>query len=163
MSTGATSIRRADAGDASGLAALINRAFLVEEFFVDGDRTNVDEIAAKMREGIFLAAEDEGELVGCVYAERRSDGRGYIGLLAVDPVRKGGGIGKILMAAAEDWCRAAGCAMVDLSVVSVRTELFPFYASLGYVEQGAAPFDVRPTKLPCHFVLLTKVLAGSTS
>jgi GNAT superfamily N-acetyltransferase len=163
VSSTATTIRRAALRDASGLAAVINRAFLVEEFFVDGDRTHVDEIAAKMREGIFLAAEDDGELVGCVYAQRRSDGRGYIGLLAVDPLRKGRGVGKILMAAAEEWCRAAGCAMVDLSVVSVRTELFPFYASLGYVERGVAPFADRPTKLPCHFVVLTKPLADSTS
>ena len=94
-----------------------------------------------------------------MYAERRPDGRGYVGLLAVDPPRKGHGIGKILMLAAEGWCRESGCSVVDLSVVSVRTELFPFYAALGYVEQSVAPFGEKPTKLPCHFVIMTKPLA----
>jgi GNAT superfamily N-acetyltransferase len=152
-------VRRANAADVRGLTALINRAFLVEAFFVDGDRTNAGDVADKMRAGVFLAAEDAGGLAGCVYAEHRPGARGYIGLLAVDPSRKGQGIGRLLMQAAEDWCRESGCTAVELSVVSLRQELFPFYGALGYEEHSVEPFDVRPTKLPCHFVVMTKPLA----
>ena len=40
----AISVRTAAATDAPALAALINRAYSIESFFVDGDRTNAVEI-----------------------------------------------------------------------------------------------------------------------
>jgi len=98
--------------------------------------------------------------VGSVYAERGSTGRGYIGLLAVEPELKGRGTGKRLMQSAEEWCRSAGCADVDIRVVNVRTELFPFYAALGYDVLSEQPFADLPTKVPCHFVVMTKRLQG---
>ena len=38
----AASCRRAGREDAAALAELVNRAYSIEEFFVDGDRTDAD-------------------------------------------------------------------------------------------------------------------------
>ena len=55
-----------------------------------------------------------------------------------------------MIAAAEAHCRDAGCVALDINVVNLRTELPPFYRTLGYVETGSAPFtDPRATR-PCQ-------------
>jgi predicted N-acetyltransferase YhbS len=151
-------LRLATAPDASAIAALINAAFEVERFFVEGSRTNVDEILDYMRRGTFLVAEGGGRMTGCVYFEIQGE-RGYFGLLAVDPKEKGRGLGRTLVADVEDRLRRAGCQAVDIRVVNLRTELVPFYRRLGYEETGTEPFPT-PTKRPCHFVRMAKTLAA---
>lgn len=48
---------------------------------------------------------------------------------------------------------------MDLRIVNLREELPPFYRRLGYVETGTAPFQEEiKSKLPCHFVLMSKPL-----
>jgi GNAT superfamily N-acetyltransferase len=140
------------------LARVINGAFRVEQPFIEGDRINPDGVRAYMEKGKFLLAEDAAGLAGCVYVELRGD-RGYLGLLGVDPSRQGTGLGRKLMAAAQDFFRQAGCVAVDLRVVSARTSLPSFYRHLGYLETGTAPFapDV-PAKVPCHYILMSKPL-----
>ena len=138
---------------------LINAAFIVERVVIDGDRTNPENVRALMNTGAFLLAEDAVGLVGCVYVERRGE-RSYVGLLSVDPQRQSMGFGRQLVAAAEDYSREIGCRAIDLRIVSARAELLPFYRRLGYIENGTAPFpaDVQ-TKVPSHFILMTKPLA----
>jgi GNAT superfamily N-acetyltransferase len=152
-------IRVAQSADVEDLAALINIAFRVELPFIDGDRINPDGVRAYMKKGKFLLAEDSAGLAGCVYVELRGD-RGYLGLLGVEPRRQGTGLGRKLMAAAEDFFRDAGCVAADLRIVSARTPLPAFYRHLGYVETGTAPFphDVQ-AKVPCHYILMSKSLA----
>jgi GNAT superfamily N-acetyltransferase len=140
------------------LAALINIAFRVELPFIEGDRINPGGVRAYMGKGKFLIAEDSAGLVGCVYAELRSD-RGYLGLLGVEPRRQGTGLGRRLMDAAEEFFRDAHCVAVDLRIVSARTPLPGFYRHLGYVETGTAPLPPdAPVKVPCHFILMSKLL-----
>jgi GNAT superfamily N-acetyltransferase len=80
-------------------------------------------------------------------------------LLGVDPPRQGAGLGRRLMDAAEHYFREAGCRAVDLRIVSARIPLPAFYRHLGYVETGAAPFPPdAPAKVPCHFILMSKLL-----
>jgi GNAT superfamily N-acetyltransferase len=98
-------------------------------------------------------------MTACVYVELRGS-RGYFGLLSVDPDRQRSGLGKRLIAAAEEFCREAGCDAMDMRIVNLREELPAFYRKLGYAECGRSEFpaDVA-TKLPCHFVEMTKPLA----
>ena len=111
-----------------------------------------------METGKFLVAEDSGGFAGCVYVEVRQ-GRGYLGLLAVDPSRQGTGLGRKLVAAAEDYFRTAGCSAVDLRVISQRTPLPPFYRRLGYAEIGTAPFSpTLQAKVPGHYIVMSKRL-----
>jgi GNAT superfamily N-acetyltransferase len=152
------SIRVAVSGDVPALVKLINAAFIVEQFVFDGDRINAEETQAFMGTGKFLVAHDSAGFAGCVYLEIRKD-RGYLGLLAVDPQRQGTGLGRKLVAAAEDYFRAAGCCAVDLRVISQRTPLPPFYRRLGYVEIGTAPFSPSlQTKVPGHYIVMSKRL-----
>jgi GNAT superfamily N-acetyltransferase len=113
-----------------------------------------------LKEGAFLLADDEMRLTGCVYVEVVGE-RSYLGLLSVEPGRKGTGLGRRLVAAAEEYSRNAGCCAVDLRVISPRAEeLVPFYEHLGYTQTGTAPFssDVR-TKVPCHYIMMAKALS----
>jgi ribosomal protein S18 acetylase RimI-like enzyme len=153
-------IREAVSADVVALAALITRAYQVEAFFVDGDRAYADDVRACMRRGRFLLLEDDdGSVAGCVYVEVRGT-RGYVGMLSIDPARQRRGLGRRLIAAAEDLCRSAGCRDMELEVVNLRTELPPFYRHLGYAEHGTRPFpDVRRLKQPCHFIVMTKRLS----
>ncbi|HJX97143.1 MAG TPA: GNAT family N-acetyltransferase [Candidatus Acidoferrum sp.] len=152
------SIRAAVSGDVPALVKLINAAFIVEQFVFDGDRINAEETQAFMETGQFLVAHDSAGFAGCVYLEIRKD-RGYLGLLAVDPQRQGTGLGRKLVAAAEDYFRAADCCAVDLRVISQRTPLPSFYRRLGYVEIGTAPFSPPlQTKVPGHYIVMSKRL-----
>ncbi len=152
-------IRFARAPDAGALALLINAAFVVERPIFDGDRTSPEGVRAFLERGQFLIAEDAGGLTGCVYVEIRGD-HGYIGLLSVHPSRQGFGLGRRLMAAAEEFFRDANCTAIDLRVVSARTPLPAFYRHLGYTEThtGDIPAEARP-KVPCHFICMSKRLA----
>jgi predicted N-acetyltransferase YhbS len=158
-----TALRTAGPADAGAVTALINAAYQVERFFVDGDRTSEDEVRTHMATGTFLVAEQDGTPIGCVYTEQRGD-RGYFGLLAVDPAQHGKGLGRTLVEAAEARFRRAGCRAVDISVVDLRRELPPFYRRLGYVETGTAPFpDPDKATRPCHFILMSKPLTAEAS
>jgi GNAT superfamily N-acetyltransferase len=156
-----TRIRAAVANDAEGVARVINAAFVVERVAFDGDRTNLDGVRALMNTGKFLLAEEEPlGLVGCVYIELRGD-RSYLGLLSVAPELQGKGLGRQLVAAAEEYSRDVGCRAMELRVISPRAEsLLPFYERLGYAETGTAPFPVDvPAKVPCHYIFMAKALA----
>ena len=152
------SLRKAEPSDVEQIAALINAAFSVERFFIEGDRTNPAQIGALLQTGDFLLAEENNSLIACVYVELRGES-GYFGLLSVDPTRQGRGLGGRLVAVAEEHCRAAGCRVMELQMVNLRAELPAFYRARGYTETGTAPFpaDGR-TKLPCHFVKMAKPL-----
>jgi predicted N-acetyltransferase YhbS len=151
-------LRPATAADAPRIAALVNAAFAVERFFVEGDRTSAAEIASMMGRGSFLLAEDEDRLVGCVYVEPRGESA-YLGLLSVDPARQAKGLGRWLVGAAEEHGRRAGARRMEMLIVNLRTELPPFYRRLGYAESGSAPFpDNGRATQPCHFIRMSKPL-----
>jgi GNAT superfamily N-acetyltransferase len=150
--------RIASPSDVATLERLINAAYVVELFFKVGDRIDAEGIRALQAKGTFLLLEADDVPIGSVYVELRG-ARGYIGLLAVDPARQGGGFGRALMNAAEAYGRSHGARHADLSVVNLREELPPFYRHLGYSECGTEPFpDQDQATRPCHFILMTKAL-----
>src|SRR5262245_29218420 len=154
----ALSVRTATITDVPLLVSLINAAFIIERAFVDRDRTDVDDIAGYLEKGTFLIADsDTGGAEASVYVEKHGD-RGYIGMLAVQPALQGRGIGRKMMAAAEQYCRAVGCRVIDIKIVNLRTELLGFYRSLGYVDTGTGSFDDPKLTKPAHFLLMTKEL-----
>lgn len=170
----AISVRRALPTDAPALARLVNRAYAVEHFFVDGDRTTADEIArlVESQSGAFLVLEAKGSLAAAVYVDasrhpaqsRGSDSRGtggYIGMLSVDPDLQGRGLGTRLVRIAEAMCEAMGAGWVGLKIINLREELGRWYKALGYTEVGTAPYTHRPVKQPCHFVEMRRSLGAA--
>jgi GNAT superfamily N-acetyltransferase len=154
------SIRSAAAGDVPRIVTLLNAAFAMEWDFINRDRTSAPEIARYMTAGSFFVVDgEEGALAACMYLEQRGD-RLYLGMLAVRPGQQGRGVGRQMMAAAERQAAALGCGAIDIRIVNRRTELPPFYRSLGFVETGTEPLiDPLLTK-PAHFITMAKELAS---
>jgi GNAT superfamily N-acetyltransferase len=155
----AVQLRIAGNADAEGLMDLINSAFRkAESFIIDRDRVDIEVIHSLSAKGEFLVAEDEGALAGCAYLELRGE-RAYLGLLSVDLARQKAGVGSMLMRQAELRCARAGCRFMDLRIIDLRKDNHAFYKRRGYVETGTEPFPSDlDTKLPCHFVNMSKTL-----
>ncbi|WGF89637.1 GNAT family N-acetyltransferase [Marinivivus vitaminiproducens] len=83
-----------------------------------------------------LAADAEDGLAGCVCLQQRDAASWYLSLLAVHPSYQARGVGKRLMAGAEDFVRRAGGHRAHISVVSVRSELIAWYERRGYERTG---------------------------
>jgi GNAT superfamily N-acetyltransferase len=152
-------VRMAQRSDAEPVTRLINAAFVVEQIAFDGDRIDILGVCELMKKGAFLLAEDPAGLAGCVFVETRG-GCSYLGLLSVAPIRQGSGLGRRLVAEAEEYARSAGCHTMDLRIISPRAEsLLPFYRRLGYVQTGTAQLssDVTP-KMPSHYITMAKSL-----
>ena len=151
-------LRFAEAADTEALVRLINAAFAVEKIVIEGERIDSEKVRVLFETGKFLLLFEAQQLVGCVYVEVKGK-RGYLGLLGVRPDRQKSGFGRRLTTAAEDYFRKAGCAAVDLRIVSVRAELPPFYERLGYRATAIAPVpDTVPLKIPSHFIVMSKSL-----
>lgn len=158
MKTTDVQLRAGELKDADAITGLVNDAFRPERFFIDGDRTNPENVRELINKGKFLLAEDGDSIVGCVYVEPRGE-HWYLGLLSVDPSRQGGGLGSLLMTAAEEHARSAGALVMDLRIVNLRSELPGFYRRLGYEETGTAPLPADATvNQPCHFIQMSKKL-----
>lgn len=157
-------IRHAGLADVEALVHVINRAYQVESFFVDSERTNSEDVRGRIGESGrgFLVIDDEdtpSRLVGCVYVEVNGR-RAYFGMLAIDPDWQGRGLGRALVTAAEMHGRGAGCDVLAITVVNLRTELFPLYARLGFVPTGRTlPFHTsEKLTRAAHLVEMVKPL-----
>jgi len=152
------SLRSATAADVPAIVALVNAAFAVEKAFVDGERTSAEEIHQLLGKGVFLLADgDAGAPAACAYVEQRGY-RAYLGMLSVDPARQGAGLGKQMMTVAVEYCRSRRVRSLDIKILSLRTELPPFYRKLGFVEEGTGPYVNPQCTRPAHFILMSKNL-----
>jgi GNAT superfamily N-acetyltransferase len=138
------------------IVALLNAAFAMERAFVEHDRTSIEEITRYRETGTFFVVDAEaGALTSCMYLEQRGD-RMYLGMLAVDPSRQGKGLGRQMIAAAEQRAVSLGCIALDIRIVNLRAELPPFYRSLGFVDNGTEPLNDPLLTRPAHFIRMTK-------
>ena len=151
-------IRIATMDDRTAMMPAINAAFAIEKF-LEGTRTDEARLAEMMQSGEFLIAKNgSGKIVASVYVEIKGD-RGYLGMLAVDPAEQGQGLGRLMVDAVENYCRKRGCSGVDLVVISLRTDLPPFYRKLGYVETAIEEFHPSRKLKPgvqCHCIVMSK-------
>jgi ribosomal protein S18 acetylase RimI-like enzyme len=150
-------IRVAGPRDTDAIVRIVNEAYLVEAFFVAGDRVSPAEVQELIARGEVLVAEQHGTVVGCIETSVHGD-HGYFGMLAVATSAQKRGIGRRLIDAAEQRAREAGCRVMDIKVVNLRHELFPFYERLGYRRVGTGPYVHRPVHQPVHMVLMQKPL-----
>jgi ribosomal protein S18 acetylase RimI-like enzyme len=153
-------LQKASVMDIPSIVPLVNAAFAVETF-INGPRTDYDEVRRLMDSGTFLVAKERnGETVAAVYAEI-GEARGYFGMLAVNPDRQGTGLGRAMVYAAEEHLRQHGCERVDITVLNLRTELFPFYTRLGYTVTGTADYHKLHALKPgvvCVQIVMSKPL-----
>lgn len=89
------------------------------------------------RYGVVLAAEVEGQTHGLVavsaipYLERSGRWARVVALVVSERSR-GHGVGRALMAAAEEFALEAGCLVVEVTSANRRTDAHAFYRGLGY-------------------------------
>lgn len=169
-------IAMAQAADLAALHALVERAYrgdsaragwTHEADLLGGQRTDMDALAAMLADADqhLLLAWDGEALIGCVNVRRLGDGRGYLGLLTVEPALQSAGLGRLLIAAAEDAARGWGAAAMEMTVIVQRDTLIAWYQRRGYALTGERrPFpldDARfglPTRRDLEFVVLEKPL-----
>ena len=90
----------------------------------------------------FLVAEADGELVGTVMAGYEGH-RGWINYLAVAPGARRRGVGRALLAEAEQRLRAAGCPKINLQVRPDNPAAIAFYERIGFAVEGAVSLGKR--------------------
>jgi len=155
-------VRVATSDDIPELVRIINAAFRVEDFFVNGDRTNRVDIAKRMSDPAvrFLVVDspDSAGLAAGAQVDVHGE-RGHFAMLAVDPELQGRGLSRVLMNAIEEYCREAGCEDLEIEVVNLREELPAFYVAMGFVSVDTAPFpDMSKLSREAHMVRMTKRL-----
>jgi len=161
--------------DIPELNVLINSAYrgesskkgwTTEEHLLDGIRTdeeNLSELLQKENVTI-LKYTANNKIIGSVYLEKQ-DKKLYLGMLTVSPELQGGGVGKKLMQAAEDFARNAQLDKISMTVISVRKELIAYYERRGYKNTGETkPFPMHDPKfgLPkqfLEFIVMEKEIA----
>lgn len=156
-------IRTVTETDFDAILSLINSAFQVECFFKNRDRVDAEDLRHYFQTGTFLVGEEDGRIIGCVYVSRHGD-RAYFGLLSVDPTRQKSGIGRRLVAAAEEFAREGGARFMDLKLINLRTELPGIYQKLGYHISGTEQYPKERQHMltqPVHFLCMTKELGQS--
>ncbi len=89
-----------------------------------------------------LVARDGARLAASVMIGH--DGhRGWLYYLGVDPDYQGTGLGRHLVAAAEDWLKARGVPKVMLLVRPDNEKVRGFYEALGYIDEPRVVFAKR--------------------
>lgn len=156
--------RYATSNDIPELVRIINNAYRVEDFFVDGDRTNADDVRSRLEtpDACFIVIDSPGtsSLAAGVWVDVHED-RGHFAVLSVDPAFQGKGLARMLIDAVEAHCRDARCEWLDIEVVNLREELPPFYARFGFRPNGTAVFpDTGKLKRSAHLDLMTKPLSA---
>ena len=121
-------IRAFDEGDTEPVVDLWERCGLTRPW--NDPRKDIARKLEVQRE-LFLVGTIGVRIVATVMAGY--DGhRGWVNYLAVDPVERGGGHGRALMARVEGLLEARGCPKLSLLVRSDNEQAVGFYRALGY-------------------------------
>lgn len=170
-------IRTATLADVPALLDLVHSAYRGERArsgwtheadLLEGQRTDAAALTAVLgdpQQQILLAFEGTA-LTGCVQISDQGGGTAYLGLLSIAPERQAQGLGRVLIAAAEEEAkRAFGAAVMEMTVIRQREELVAYYERRGYARTGEErPFpldDPRfgvPKRHDLSFMVLTRRL-----
>ena len=129
-------LRQANISDVSAVRAIAKRAYM--RYVPRIGRVPAPMAAdflSHIQSGQTQVAEVDGQVMGYLIAFSREDDY-FVENVAVDPEGAGKGIGKALMALAEEQARSAGMDKIVLYTNARMHENFPFYAALGYRTTG---------------------------
>ena len=130
-------IRAADGGDVEGVHELLRSAGVTVARAALGARLG----AVLAQPGAVLLAEEWGPPTGLIAlhwtATLAADLKpGCVTALVVDPDRRRSGVGRLLLKAAAQAARAAGCGELVVSVAPRMEELRQFCLASGFAEAG---------------------------
>lgn len=178
-------LRAAVPTDAAALEALVNSAYrgesskagwTTEADLLGGQRVDQAGLRDTILRGAargdvaILVHEDAAGLAACVQLEP-SGPDCYLGMLTTRPTSQGGGLGRRLLAAAEQYAREHfGTREMSMTVITQRTELIAWYERRGYRRTGEfKPFPYgnqrfgEPRRPDLRFELLRKLLLSPAS
>lgn len=132
-----------------------------EADLLDDTRTSEAELAtiiANAKARVLLASVD-GNLAGTVTITDLGGGRAYLGMLCVDPELQAEGLGRALLADAEDTAvEVFGANVMEMTVIDARPELIAYYERRGYARTGETRPFPAPGDHPFAMVVLERSL-----
>jgi GNAT superfamily N-acetyltransferase len=165
----------ADVRDADEVMRVINAAYVVETGdsgygFKSGNRMSdpLDEHFMKAyQEGRMIKVVSEcNEIVGATYWRVTENDTIYFGPFAVRPDMQGRKVGKLMLAEIERLAREKNLRGIEIKVVNWRTDLIPWYESMGYQHTQSEPwpseYDHVLLRNPTFFYSMVRPLASMT-
>ena len=168
----------ANPNDAVPLMYLVNAAYrgaggqrgwTHEAELLAGDRVRSSDVAAMIGDAkTTVLTRRSGEppaILGCVAVEMTCPDRCTIFMLAVAPQHQAAGVGRGLLADAEDFAAGKGARIAKISVIRQRESLIAWYERRGYRQTGKLevfPYDGSvgvPLRDDIELVVLEKALS----
>jgi ribosomal protein S18 acetylase RimI-like enzyme len=173
----------AAATDAASLADLVNAAYrgtkgrrgwTHEAELIAGGRATAKDVAAMIADRattvLVRRSPSPPALIGCIAVEMNGAHRCTISMLAVAPELQAGGLGRSLLADAEEFAAGQGATIAKMTVVQQRESLIAWYERRGYRRTGALqafPYGDdsvgTPLRDDLRFVVLEKTLTPTTA
>ena len=167
-------ISKATLADIPALNILINSAYrgetskkgwTTEAHLLEGKRTNEEELTQTLLkpENTILKFTENDTIIGSVLLVEKEK-QLYLGMLTVSPELQNSGMGKKLLAEAENHAKTLGLSSIIMSVISVREELIAWYKRNGYVDTGKreafpeSDIHITISDEPLEFIFLEKQL-----
>lgn len=132
-------VEPATATDASAVIALWHACGLTRPW--NDPQADYDLALVTPTSAILVAR--EGEVILASIMTGFDGHRGWVYYLGVDPTLRRAGLGRLMMAAAEDWLRAIGSPKVQLMVRGDNRDATGFYKALGYEVQDVVTIGRR--------------------
>lgn len=152
-------IRPGRAEEADAIVALIHRAFGQYRGKLRPESSalleSADSIRTAMQTGTVLLAVRGERILGCISVQRKAD-FAYAGRLAVEPMERGVGVGRALMAQAEAVARQMGAGRLRVDVRLKLRDNLAFFRALGFVDgaQRCHPGFGHPTYVELEKILI---------
>ena len=144
-------IRTAVSADAGRVSSLLREAFVeFEPLYTPGGfaatTPRVEEIERRLSEGPAWVAEWDERIVGTVAAVVKTDGV-YMRSMAVSPVARGLGAGRLLLQTVEEFAIAGRASRIYLSTTPFLAAAIRLYESVGFVRTAEPPDELYGTPL----------------
>jgi ribosomal protein S18 acetylase RimI-like enzyme len=130
--------------DIPALIDLINSVYrgkggwTAESHLLEGARVNEQMLLAYLDNKavtILKLTDDTNKITGTVYLELKGE-KLYLGMLSVSPDAQNRQVGRILLEEAERFAKQHNCAVITITVISVRVELIEWYERRGFIRTG---------------------------
>ncbi|CAA9200732.1 GNAT family N-acetyltransferase [Flavobacterium collinsii] len=167
-------ITKASLQDIPALTVLINSAYrgeiskkgwTTEANLLEGKRTDEQEMTEIFLDpkNTILKYTENDQIIGSVLLVEKGQ-QLYLGMLTVSPELQNSGIGKKMLAEAENHAKTLRLSSIIMTVISVREELIAWYKRHGYVDTGereafpVSEIHATISEEPLEFIYLEKVI-----